>query len=200
MGEPQKHGCMIVVVGPSGVGKDSVMACAASHFAGNRTIHFVRRVITRLADAGSEDHDSIDVETFEAMQLEGGFAVSWQAHGLKYGIPAETRDLMEKGGIVVANGSRAALKAFQAAYPQVLVVSITARPDVLAARLMARGRETGAEILDRLSRTTLELVTDLPVVTIDNSGDLAVAGNLLIDVIRNQYDRSKQVSHYRELP
>jgi ribose 1,5-bisphosphokinase len=186
MAEPQKQGCMIVVVGPSGVGKDSVMSWAARFFADDPSVHFVRRMITRPADAGSEDHDSIDPDVFDAMRLEGGFAVSWEAHGLKYGIPAETRDLVQQGGIVVANGSRAALKAFQAAYPNVLVVLITARPDVLAARLIARGRETEAEILDRLSRTTLEVTTDLPVVTIDNSADLATAGERLIAIIQER--------------
>ena len=49
-------GAIIVVVGPSGAGKDSVIGFVAQHFADRADIDFVRRVITRPSDAGGEDH------------------------------------------------------------------------------------------------------------------------------------------------
>jgi len=45
-----ERGIMVVVVGPSGAGKDTLIAVAAQHFGSRPDVHFVRRVITR-------DHD-----------------------------------------------------------------------------------------------------------------------------------------------
>ena len=58
-------GAIIVVVGPSGAGKDSVIGFVARHFADRQDIDFVRRVITRPSDAGGEDHESISGEVFD---------------------------------------------------------------------------------------------------------------------------------------
>ncbi len=66
------------------------------------------------------------------MEQSGSFAVWWEAHGLKYGIPAEVSVALSRGHVVVANGSRSALHRFQAAFPRLKVINVTARPEVLA--------------------------------------------------------------------
>lgn len=178
------EGCMVAVVGPSGAGKDTLMAYAAHALEGRDDVIFVRRVITRDAAAGGEDHDGVSDEEFDALEKAGRFAVSWGAHGLRYGIPADTRDAVAAGQLVIANGSRSALPRFKAAYPRLVVVNITARPEVLAARLEARGRESREDILRRLERSTLSINEDCEVVTIDNSGALEDAGNVLIEALQ----------------
>lgn len=45
-------GTMIVIVGPSGAGKDTLMDYAAARLCGRPGFHFTRRVITRSGDAG----------------------------------------------------------------------------------------------------------------------------------------------------
>ena len=176
---------MIAVVGPSGAGKDSVMSLAATHFANDPDIYFVRRLITRAADAGSEDHECITDEAFDELRDAGAFAVSWEAHGLKYGIPAETILRIEAGAVVIANGSRAALPAFEAAYPRLIVVNIIASPDVLAARLSNRGRETEEEVRARLARPAAPIAGNIDVRTIDNSGRLEDAGQAFIEIVQS---------------
>lgn len=176
-------GCMIVVVGPSGAGKDTLMARAAEYFSGSKDVIFARRVITRDASAGGEDHDGVCEADFEALKAAGHFAVSWQAHGLHYGIPAETQTAVAAGAVVIANGSRSALGAFKQAYPMLLVVNITATPEVLAARLEARGRESREDILRRLERSMLGVRGDYDAVTIDNSGEIETASRALIDIL-----------------
>ncbi|WP_411034910.1 phosphonate metabolism protein/1,5-bisphosphokinase (PRPP-forming) PhnN [Shinella sp. BYT-45] len=177
---PGAAGTMVVVVGPSGAGKDSVMAYAARHFAGEARLRFVRRVITRPADAGGEAHEAIDAAGFRRRAAEGAFAVSWQAHGLSYGIPRETLDHLAEGATLVANGSRSALPAFAEAYPRLKVVLVTARPDILAARLAARGREGAEAIAGRLDRAAPEIVVAADTVVIDNSGPLEEAGEAFV--------------------
>jgi ribose 1,5-bisphosphokinase len=177
------RGTMIAVVGPSGVGKDSLMDIARRHFEGRGDLRFVRRVITRPQESAGEDHEAVTPEEFKTLARSGSFAVSWHAHGLDYGIPADVFDDLAAGHVVVANGSRSALDAFQAAFPSLLVVNVTARPEILARRLAARGRETAAEIEARLARSAEPLPPELQVITIDNSGDLQSAGHELVELI-----------------
>lgn len=181
--KPVAAGTMVVVVGPSGAGKDSVMSYAFRHFADEARVKFVRRVITRPADAGGEAHQAIDADGFRRRQAEGGFAVSWDAHGLSYGIPRETLDDLAQGVTLIANGSRSALPAFAAIYPRLKVVVVTARPDILAARLAARGRESAEAIAKRLDRAVPEIVVASDTVVIDNSGALEEAGEAFVSVL-----------------
>lgn len=176
-------GTLAVVVGPSGAGKDTLMNLAARHFTGRPDVHFVRRVITRDGDAGNEDHRSVSEADFDAMEQAGGFAVSWEAHGLKYGIPAEVAGELARGNLVIANGSRSALHHFQTAFPRLKVINITARREVLAERLMARGRESREDVLKRLDRSTITFDGSYDVTDIDNSGTLEDAERTIISAL-----------------
>jgi ribose 1,5-bisphosphokinase len=177
-------GTMIVVVGPSGAGKDTLIDFARERLAADPGIVFVRRTITRASTAGSEDHEAVSDAAFEARARAGEFAVHWQAHGLHYGIPVATRALLASGKTLVANGSRAALQRFAAAYAHIQIVAITADPDVIAARLAARGREDSEGIAQRLSRSVPAWSLADDHITIDNSGTLDDAGARFVACIR----------------
>lgn len=186
---PVAAGTMVVVVGPSGAGKDSVMSYAARQFDDEARVKFVRRIVTRPADAGGEAHQAIDADGFRRREAAGGFAVSWDAHGLSYGIPRETLDDLAAGVTLIANGSRSALPAFAEAYAKLVVVLITARPEILAARLAARGRESAEAIAKRLDRTVPEIVIAADTVVIDNSGALEDAGEAFVSLLVSRLSR-----------
>lgn len=128
-------------------------------------------MVTREAIAALEDHDFVSPEAFAAAKAEGAFALDWDAHGLRYGLPARLVDDIAAGRIVVFNGSRAMVAAAQAKFPDTRVLLIEATPEVRAQRLAGRGRESAPEVAARLKRD----VPDVPAgaVRIDNSGDLA---------------------------
>jgi len=179
-----QQGTMIAVVGPSGAGKDSLIDFARRHLVNETNIGFVRRFITRDADAGSEDHHAVTQAQFEAMRDAGRFAVHWGAHDLYYGIPAETRDQLANGKTLIANGSRPALPEFQKAYANLLVVTVTAAPEIIAERLKSRGREDDAAISKRLARSQEQAWSiGCRAIEIDNSGTLETAGNEFVRVI-----------------
>jgi ribose 1,5-bisphosphokinase len=178
-----RSGRLIAVVGPSGVGKDSLLEFARNRLAGAQQIRFVRRTITRPAGSGGETHDAMAEDEFRELERKGGFAVSWHAHGLSYGIPVAVKDFVDAGGVAVANGSRHAMARFASAFTKLTVVSITAKPEVLAARLRKRGRESDVEIERRLNRGDTPFPGFGEVIAIDNSGSLEVAGNQLVAVI-----------------
>ncbi|WEZ82025.1 phosphonate metabolism protein/1,5-bisphosphokinase (PRPP-forming) PhnN [Rhizobium sp. 32-5/1] len=177
-----RPGTMIVVVGPSGAGKDSVIDFALRRLGRDVSLHLVQRAITRPTDAGGEDHECVSPEAFDARLYADGFAVAWEAHGLKYGIPRDTVERIGAGQTLIANGSRAALAQFRLVFPRLVIVQIVASAEVLAQRLVARGRESEANIRLRLARQAPEIV-DKDVVVIDNSGPLEIAGTQFADLV-----------------
>lgn len=162
-------GRLIAVVGPSGVGKDSVIAGLAAR---RPELVVVRRVITRPPD-GSEPFESVTEARFEGMRAEGRFALCWQAHGLRYGIPVEAFDSVLAGRQVIANLSRAVLDQAARLCPACTALRLTARPDTLAARLGARGREDAEDVARRLSRPSPPPPPRLDCVTVANDGSIA---------------------------
>lgn len=190
--DPEAAGIFIAVVGPSGAGKDTLIRMARdllrSRPAGADTL-FARRVVTRPADASLEDHETLDDAAFAAAKSAGKFAVTWTAHGLSYGLPVEVDVAIAAGGVVVANGSRAALAALSEHFENMVVVQITAPREVLAERLVARGRETRGDVLARLDRATI--VADIPgSIVIDNAGAPEDAARQLVAVIEKAAARA----------
>jgi ribose 1,5-bisphosphokinase len=181
LGKPQ--GTMIVVVGPSGAGKDSLINGARAYFRDDPRVGFVQRVITRAADGETEDHQSVSMSEFAAMETAGMFAVWWQAHDLHYGIPARTIDEVSAGKTLIVNGSRKALSRFTPAFPSLAVIEVTARPDVIAERLKLRGRESGEEIERRLTREAGHWQPDCPFERVDNSRILTVAQQGFVEAV-----------------
>jgi ribose 1,5-bisphosphokinase len=182
----ERQGAFVAVVGPSGAGKDTLMAHARARLATNDRVRvrFVRRVITRAADGSTEDHDTLSPEAFEQARAGGAFALSWEAHGLFYGLPESVDEMIAAGDTVIANLSRAALPALKARYRHVSVVAITASPETLAKRLLARGRETLGEVSARLARGESDGFEVVGAVTaIRNDGSIEAAGEALVAAI-----------------
>jgi ribose 1,5-bisphosphokinase len=158
-------GQLFVVVGPSGAGKDTLIAGA---MAANPALHWARRVITRPESAGGEPFEGVTETEFDQRLACGDFALHWQAHGLHYGVPLAELAPLHHGRSVVLNGSRGALAQGLAAYPDLIVLHITLPLPLLAQRLAARGRESLAEITDRLARADTALPQGLRAVEIAN--------------------------------
>lgn len=169
-GDPPR---IFAIVGPSGAGKDTLIAGA---LALRPDLALVRRVITRPEAAGGEDFEGVTEAEFARRKADGAFALDWQAHGLHYGIPAN--QVMGHPGTVLFNGSRAALPLARQVFPGLGVIVITAPDAVLAARLAARGRESADDIAARLARATFTLPEGLGPVTVvqnDSTPEIGIA-------------------------
>ncbi|OZA88156.1 MAG: phosphonate metabolism protein/1,5-bisphosphokinase (PRPP-forming) PhnN [Azorhizobium sp. 39-67-5] len=164
MSEQIGPGRLILVVGPSGAGKDTLMDAARLSLKNRADIHFARRIVTREPGAG-EAHGTLSPEAFAARRAD--FALCWDAHGLSYALGEDVADWLRRGDTVIANGSRAALPVARARFARLAVVHVTAPPDVRARRLAARGRESEADILERLARApALDTAPDLEIVNV----------------------------------
>jgi ribose 1,5-bisphosphokinase len=167
------NGRLVLVTGPSGVGKDSLLDGARAALAGRGDVVFPRRVVTRAPGLGGEDYIPVSESEFEAMVARGAFALHWPAHGLQYGIPAGIDADLSAGRQVVVNVSRAVIDEARRKYPGLLVLAINASPEVLRRRLLARGRETAGEIEERLARAAAYRLEGADVVPLSNDGPLA---------------------------
>ncbi|HLH87880.1 MAG TPA: phosphonate metabolism protein/1,5-bisphosphokinase (PRPP-forming) PhnN [Xanthobacteraceae bacterium] len=146
------HGRLILVVGPSGAGKDTLIAGARAACANDVSIVFPRRVITRASTA-AEAHDTISVEEFRQAAALGRFALWWEAHRNCYGIPAAMDDDIRARRTVVCNVSRTIVAAARERYAAVTVVHVTAPPDVLQSRLESRERDSDGDLAARMARS-----------------------------------------------
>jgi ribose 1,5-bisphosphokinase len=176
-------GRLVLVVGPSGAGKDTLIGLAKAACAEDRNIVFPRRVITRQASV-SEDNEEVSAGTFQEALARDEYAVHWQAHGHRYALSRAVDDELRAGHTVVANVSRTVIAAMRRAYTSVVVVSITAPPNVLAERLAMRGRGSDGRIEQRLQRTVDEAAPDF---TIINIGSAEYHGRQLVRIIRGEH-------------
>ena len=154
---------IFTIVGPSGAGKDTLIAGARRL---RPDLRFVRRVITKPPGTGGEDFESVTPEEFARRKAAGDFALDWRAYGVDYGIPRA--QVQGTPGDVVFNGGRTALPQALLAFPGLRVILVTAPPELLAARLAARGREPAPEIAQRLTRAGHGLPPGLEPVTVMN--------------------------------
>lgn len=186
-------GRLVLVVGPSGAGKDSILRYAIARFAGDDRFVFPKRCITRIVDIAAEDHDSLGEQAFDVQAALGAFALKWEAHGLKYGVRREIDEDLAQGRVVSVNVSRMILADIAHRYPMAVVVEISASPDIRAARIAARGRENATDIMRRIGRSALTTPSKLQLNAICNDGEISEAGGnfcrLLESIVSNSRSR-----------
>jgi len=173
-------GALVLVVGPSGAGKDSLIAGARERLAGDARFIFSRRVVTRPPTA-YENHDTTTPDEFAALFVSGRFALHWQAHGLSYGLPQEVIEQAEAGAVVVCNVSRGIVAPARAQFGKVAAVYVDAQPELRKARIAARGRDAPSG--SRVDQSRAELTPAACEFVIDNSGALETAVNAFTSVL-----------------
>jgi ribose 1,5-bisphosphokinase len=178
-------GRLILVVGPSGAGKDTLLGLARAACADDGNVVFPRRVITREASA-SEENEEVSVGTFQAALTRGEYAMHWEAHGHCYALPRAIDDDIRAGRTIVVNVSRTVIGAMRRAYADVVVVSITAPPNVLADRIAMRARSSDGGIENRLRRTVEDDASAAPDVTIVNISTAEYHARQLVRVIKGE--------------
>ena len=181
---PETSGILVLVVGPSGAGKDSVMRGAAEKLVGNPRYAFPRRVVTRQADTVAEDHDSMSEAEFALALARGEFMLFWQAHGNHYGIPKCVADQITAGHVAVINVSRHILHDAANSYPHLVIAEVTADADIRIARIQNRGRELADDAAKRASRETPPFPPDIEVIRIENNGAVEDAVAAFTDALR----------------
>lgn len=185
MSASKKSGVFFFVVGPSGAGKDSLIDGARKALPEDKFV-FARRTITRPLGSPGEDHEACTDTEFQTRVSLGEFLITWQAHGLSYGLPSALLVDMEKGQHIIANGSRAMVEALRKKVSSLVVLEVNAPKSVLETRLASRGRETPEDVTRRLNRTVVDYPENQRVVRVINDGTLADGIDRFIHAIEQQ--------------
>jgi ribose 1,5-bisphosphokinase len=180
------RGWLVLVVGPSGAGKDTLLNEARAACAGDGGISFVRRSVTREASS-AEDHASFSDAEFKQALADGAFSFWWEAHGLKYGVPVSIEADLAAGLTVVCNASRNIIAKLRERYARCCVVVITAPEDVRRARLAARERASDGDVMRRAMRAAPGLEELRPAIVIDNTGTVEEATAALLAFLRKPW-------------
>ncbi len=189
-------GTVVLLVGPSGAGKDALLTEAMRLLRHDARFTFATRDITRPVHASEPFNSVTDVE-FEAAASQGGYALHWRAHELGYGVPLHVDQDVAGGRIVIFNASRTAIPAARLRYANAKVVLVDCPLAIRASRIAARGREAETAIAARLARAVDGFDRKAVNAVIDNAGALEVATQALVTLLLS-YAGHVTASDYRK--
>ena len=176
-------GLLIIIVGNSGSGKDSIMKGVIERYPSDlKPLHLAQRYITRPS-SDTEDNIPISPEHFREKSLQGEFALEWHIYGLDYGVPIEIDKWLKKGHTILVNVSRSIVNKARELYQNVLVVFIEVPFEITFRRVKERARENGEKLEERIQRAKENQSFPDADFNIDNSGDIEVAINELLQYI-----------------
>jgi ribose 1,5-bisphosphokinase len=176
-------GLLILVVGNSGSGKDSIMRGVIERYPSDlKSLYLTQRYITRPY-SDTEDYIAIKPEDFKKLSLQGEFVLEWHIYGLDYGVPIEIDDWLEKGHPVLVNVSRTVIKKARRMYQNILVVFIDVSFEITRKRVKERARESGVRLDERILRAIQNQDVPDADFIVDNSGDLDDAINQFLNYL-----------------
>ncbi|MBU0961738.1 MAG: phosphonate metabolism protein/1,5-bisphosphokinase (PRPP-forming) PhnN [Proteobacteria bacterium] len=171
---------IVLVVGASGTGKDSLLRSARSYYKHDSRFCFARRFVTRPPDE-NEDNYYIDRAGFLILKNHGYFLAEWEAYGNLYGIPWSACEAAQ-GSTLFCSVSRTAIRGVEKQFDSVTTLQITARAEMLQERLEKRARENAASIEKRIARAK-ELCHARDLILFDNSPPLSLTTVSFIDML-----------------
>ena len=152
---------VVVLSGPSAVGKSSVVRCLRERVPG---LHFSVSATTRMPRPGEVDGVDYSFVTRDQFQqlIDRGALLEWaEIHGglHRSGTPAEpVREAARAGNPVLIEVDLAGARAVKAAMPEAITVFLAPPSwDALQSRLAGRGTETPEVMARRLDTARAEL-------------------------------------------
>ena len=159
--QPTRQGLLLVMSGPSGVGKTTLVHRLLERFDGTFSISATTRARSEK-EVDGRDYYFIDQETFQRWIEEGRFLEHAEVFGRSwYGTPREpVESQLERGRLVVLDIDVQGAIQVRRSMPSSFGVFIMP-PDeaVLLKRLRARGREDEATIERRFAEARSEMAT-----------------------------------------
>jgi guanylate kinase len=194
-----RRGRLIVLAGPSGVGKGSIVARLLAALPDlELSISATTRQPRAREDEGRHYH-FVERRTFDEMVEGDGFLEWADIFGERYGTPREpvARALAEGRDVLVEIDVQGA-RQVKAAEPEAFMVFITPPSlEELERRLRTRGSETDQQISRRLAKASDELAAEPEFdVTVVND-DLETAAREVVEIVDRLRRRTINGGHTR---
>ncbi|MFM8176924.1 MAG: guanylate kinase, partial [Candidatus Limnocylindrus sp.] len=152
---------MIVISGPSGVGKDTIINELRRRPIG-QTFHYVVTCTTREPRSGEMNgvhyHFHTD-ESFTALREANGLLESATVHGHSYGTPrSEVQEALARGEDAILKIDVQGARSVRTEIPEAILIFIAPpSPEALAARLAGRGTESAEDLVTRARSAIAEM-------------------------------------------
>jgi len=170
---------IILIVGPSGVGKDTLIDYAKKTLDEKDNYHFINRYITRIPDENEENY-FVEEDAFRILDDQGFFVSSWYAHKNCYGIAKN--NILD--GINIISISREHIKDFENKYDNVITIHVTLPKLMLLERLRLRKRESEAQIMQRIERS-YEKIEAKKLISFENIHKIEKSAEEFINIIKS---------------
>ena len=172
----QAHPLLVVISGPSGVGKDAILERMRRL---ERPWHYVVTATTRPPRPGERDGEEyifLDSARFEEMVMQDRFLEHAEVYGHRYGVPREqVEEALRSGRDVIAKTDVQGARTLRAAVPNATLLFI-APPSMeeLEARLLGRKTDQAADLHRRLetAREEMERQGEFDHVVVNHNGRL----------------------------
>lgn len=154
-----KKGKLVVVTGPSGVGKSTILKEVLRRSGAVFSVSATTRA-PRSSETEDRDYKFVDEPTFDGM-VQRGEMLEWaEVYGQRYGTPARpVFEAIAAGQTVILNIDLQGAKQVHRKFPQAAFLLITPpNREVLAERLGRRGSENQRDLAKRLTLAREEIV------------------------------------------
>lgn len=187
---------LIVISGPSGVGKDSLVQRLQER---NCPFYFVVTATDRPPrpdEVEGEDYFFVSTEEFERMIDENALIEHAVVYGQYKGVPKkQVREAMASGQDVVMRLDVQGAATIREIAPEALLIFLTASSEAeLKERLRARGEDSPEQIERRIAtaREEMKRLPEFDYVVINRKGELDHAADQVLAIIKAEHCRVNQ--------
>lgn len=180
---------LVVVSGPSGVGKGTVVAALRRRLPEVEVSVSATTRAPRPGEVEGRDYRFLDEESFDRLVAEGAFLEWARFNTSRYGTPwSSVSEALERGSVVVLEIDVQGARLVRDRYPSAVLVFLRPPDDAaLRDRLEARGVDDPEEVARRvdIARWELERVGEFDHVVVND--EVARAADELARIIRGTF-------------
>jgi len=155
----KQRGILLIICGPSGVGKSSLCGRLLNEFDGLKLSVSVTTRAPRGAEKDGQDYHFVDMARFEAMVAEGRFAEHALVHSNRYGtLKSSVEEILSAGDDMLFDIDYQGSNQLRETFPQANSVLLVP-PSMVALERRLRARKTDEEgvIVERLAAARMEM-------------------------------------------
>ena len=184
---------LLVISGPSGVGKDAVVAGLRSALP---SAYFATTVTTRPPRPGERDgvdYRFLSEEQYDRLVAEDGFLERAAVYTHRYGVPRrEVEQALREGRDVIVRVDVQGAATMKRLMPDAVLVFLAPESDeVLQKRLRDRATDAGADLRARLETAAREMAQEgsFDHVVVNAEGLLAATVSRIVSVVESERRR-----------